>query len=108
MWPVQVLLAVVLCRPPCYSRSDGAAAAHYLQAEWERLIAEEECSDWPLAVFLSRPWSSLWLPVCVCVCWYCHRSGGTDVVDLPDFLLPEGQYLDMFDSESDLSGDLSG
>ena len=35
-----------------------------------------------------------------------HQSSG-DVVDLPDFLLPEGQYLDMFNSESDLSGDLS-
>ena len=45
--------------------------------------------------------------VCVRVCWSCYRSGGTDVVDLPDILLPAGQYLDMFDSESDLSGDLS-
>ena len=27
-------------------------------------------------------------------------------MDLPDVLLPEGQYLDMFDLESDLSGDL--
>ena len=35
------------------------------------------------------------------VCWYCHQSGGTDVVDLPDILLPAGQYLDMFDSESE-------
>ena len=26
---------------------------------------------------------------------------------LPDALLPEGQYLYMFDSESDFSGDLS-
>jgi len=32
---------------------------------------------------------------------YCHQSGGTDVVDLPDILLPAGQYLDMFDSESE-------
>jgi len=40
------------------------------------------------------------------VCWYCHQSGGTDVVDLPDILLPAGQYLDMFDSESET--DLSG
>ena len=32
---------------------------------------------------------------------------GTDVVDLPDILLPEDQYLDMFDSESDISGDNS-
>ena len=39
--------------------------------------------------------------VCVRVCWYCHQSGGTDVVDLPDILLPAGQYLDMFDSESE-------
>ena len=38
---------------------------------------------------------------------YCPQSGGTDVVDLPDFLLPEGQCLFMFDSESDHSGDLS-
>ena len=29
------------------------------------------------------------------------------MVDLPDVLLPEGQYLDMFDSESENSGDLS-
>ena len=36
-----------------------------------------------------------------------HQSGGTDVVDLPDILLPEDQYLDMFDSESDMSGDNS-
>ena len=43
--------------------------------------------------------SSMW-PY-VCVCWYCHQSGGTDVVDLPDILLPAGQYLDMFDSESE-------
>ena len=39
--------------------------------------------------------------VCVRVCWYCHQSGGTDVVDLPDILLPAGQYLDLFDSESE-------
>ena len=36
-----------------------------------------------------------------------YPSGGTDVVDLPDVLLPEAQYVDMFDSESDSSGDLS-
>ena len=29
------------------------------------------------------------------------------MVDLPDILLPEDQYLDMFDSESDISGDNS-
>ena len=29
------------------------------------------------------------------------------MVDLPDVLLPDGQYLDMLDSESDHSGDLS-
>ena len=45
--------------------------------------------------------------VCVRGCWYCHQSGGTDVVDLPDVLLPEGQHLDKFDSEPNLSGDLS-
>ena len=28
----------------------------------------------------------------------------TDVVDLPDILLPEDQFLDMFDPESDMSG----
>ena len=28
-------------------------------------------------------------------------AGGTDVVDLPDILLPAGQYLDLFDSESE-------
>ena len=34
--------------------------------------------------------------------WWTYRiSGGTDVVDLPDILLPAGQYLDMFDSESE-------
>ena len=42
-----------------------------------------------------------YVAVCVRVCWYCHQSGGTDVVDLPDILLPAGQYLDMFDSESE-------
>ena len=29
------------------------------------------------------------------------------MVDLPDILLQEDQYLDMFDSESDISGDNS-
>ena len=47
-----------------------------------------------------------YVAVCVRVCWYCHQSGGTDVVDLPDILLPVGQYLDMFDSESE--ADLPG
>ena len=48
-----------------------------------------------------------YVAICVPVFRSCHQSGGTDVVDLPDVLLPEGQYLDMFDSESDLSGELS-
>lgn len=48
--------------------------------------------------------------VCVRVCWSCYRSGGTDVVQFPDVLLPPEQYLDLFDSDSDsasnyLSGD---
>ena len=30
-----------------------------------------------------------------------------DVVDLPDVLLMAGEYLDLFDSESDISGDVS-
>ena len=42
-----------------------------------------------------------YVAVCVRVCWYCHQSGGTDVVDFPDILLPAGQYLDLFDSESE-------
>ena len=45
--------------------------------------------------------------VCVRVCRSCHQSGGTDVVDLPDVLIPEGHFLDMFELESNLSGDLS-
>ena len=32
---------------------------------------------------------------------------GMNVVDLPDVLFPEGQFLDMFDLESKLSGVLS-
>ena len=43
-----------------------------------------------------------YVAVCVRVCCCCHQSGGIDAVDLPDILLPEGRYLDMFDSESDL------
>ena len=52
---------------------------------------------------VSGPLSALvkYVAVCVRVCWYCHQSGGTDVVDLPDILLPAGQYLDLFDSESE-------
>ena len=63
---------------------------------------------WTLSATGHVPLSGLvkFVAVCVRVCWYCHQSGGIDVVDLPDVLLPEGQYLDMFDSESDLSGDL--
>ena len=48
-----------------------------------------------------------YVAICVRVGRQCHQSGGTDVVDLPDILLPEDQYLDMFDSESDISGDNS-
>ena len=33
--------------------------------------------------------------ICVRVCPQCHQSGGTDVVDLPDVLLPEDNYLYM-------------
>ena len=46
----------------------------------------------PLAMFLSALVKHV--AVRVRVCWFCHQSGGTDVVDLPaDVLLP-----DMFDS----------
>ena len=48
-----------------------------------------------------------YVAICVRVCQQCHQSGGTDVVDLPDVLLPEDQYLDMFDWETDVSGDCS-
>ena len=63
---------------------------------------------WTLSATGRVPLSALgkFVAVCVRVCWFCHQSGGTDVVELPDVLLPEGQYLNMFDSESDLSGDL--
>ena len=47
-----------------------------------------------------------YVAICVRVGHQCH-SGGTDVVDLPDILHPEDQYLDMFDSESDMSDDNS-
>ena len=58
---------------------------------------------WALSATGCVPLSALvkYVAVCVRVCWYCHQSGGTDVVDLPDILLPAGQYLDMFDSESE-------
>ena len=48
-----------------------------------------------------------YVAICVCVGRQCHQSGGTGVVDLPDILLPEDQYLGMFDSEFDMSGDNS-
>ena len=38
-----------------------------------------------------------YVAICVRVGRQCHQAGGTDVVDLPDILLPEDQYLDMFD-----------
>ena len=64
---------------------------------------------WALSSTERVPLSALvkYVGVCVRFCRSCHQSGNTDVVDLPDVLLPEGQYLDMFDSESDPSGDLS-
>jgi hypothetical protein len=40
------------------------------------------------------------------VCGSCHHSGGSDVVAIPDVFIPADAYLDMFDSESDSSGDL--
>ncbi len=45
--------------------------------------------------------------LCVRVCWSCHRSGGSDVVDIPEVFLNPDDYLDLFDSESDMSGDLA-
>ena len=58
---------------------------------------------WALSATGCVPLSALvkYVAVCVRVCWYCHQSGGTDVVDFPDILLPAGQYLDLFDSESE-------
>jgi hypothetical protein len=41
------------------------------------------------------------------VCWSCHRSGGTDIVDIPEVILDPDHYLDLFDSESDMSSDLA-
>ena len=51
---------------------------------------------WALSATGCVPLSALvkYVAVCVRVCWYCHQSGGTDVVDLPDI-------LDLFDSESE-------
>jgi hypothetical protein len=43
-----------------------------------------------------------YVAVCVRVCWSCHRSGGTDVVDIPDVFLPAEAYLDLSDSSGDL------
>ena len=45
--------------------------------------------------------------LCVRVCWSCHRSGGTDVIEIPEVVLNPDDYLDLFDSESDMSGDLA-
>ena len=58
---------------------------------------------WALSAIGCVPFSALvkYVAVCICVCRYCHLSGGTDVVDLPDILLPAGQCLDLFDSESE-------
>jgi hypothetical protein len=41
--------------------------------------------------------------VCSCLLSLaCHRLGGTDVVEIPDYVfLPAEEYLNMFDSESD-------
>jgi hypothetical protein len=42
----------------------------------------------------------------------CHQPGGTAVVNVPDVFLPDvflpagSAYLDMYDSESDSSGDM--
>ena len=58
---------------------------------------------WALSATGCVPLSALvkYVAVCVRVCRSCHLSGGTDVVNLPDILLPAGQYLDLFDSESE-------
>ena len=59
----------------------------------------------PLAGFLSQRWSSVlpFVSVGLAISLVVH----TDVVDFPNVLLPEGQYLDMFNSESDLCAVLS-
>ena len=61
---------------------------------------------WALSATGCVPLSALvkYVAVYVLVSWHCHQSGGIDEVDLPNILLPAGQYLNMFDSESDLSG----
>ena len=66
-------------------------------------VSWRQQSIWALSATGCVPLSALvkYVAVCVRVCWYCHQTGGTDVVDLPDILLPAGQYLDMFDSESE-------
>ena len=65
-------------------------------AKWCDTVSAISLHDWASASALVK-----YVAVCVRVCWYCHQSGGTDVVDLPDILLPAGQYLDLFDSESE-------
>lgn len=58
---------------------------------------------WSLASAGRVPLPALikFVAVCVRVSWSCYRHGGTDVVELPDVLLPAGAYLDLFDSASD-------
>ena len=90
------------------------AAAVVLTPPWPRcplsgMLISGHCE--PLAVSLSRPWSSMWPCVFVSVGTAICRVVLMWWMDLlPDILLPAaGQYLNLFDSESetDLSGDSS-
>lgn len=49
-----------------------------------------------------------YVALCVRVSWFCHSSGrGSQPVPVPDVFLAVTDSLDMFDSESDFSADLS-
>jgi hypothetical protein len=77
-------------------RVSGAPMRTY--ADFWALAADGCVSVYTLVKFVA---------ICVRVCWSCHRCGGSDVVDIPEVVLNPNDYLDMFDSDSDMSGGLA-
>jgi len=98
---------LLFCAHPDIVESRDTLLASLAPASWAALRTYS--GFWSLASTGHLPHRAVVkvVALCVRVGWSCHRAGGSDVVEFPEVVLDPDQYLDMFDSDSDFSGDLS-
>ena len=84
-----------MCEHPTIVEARGLFLAAAVVAPLAALSSLRYVDFWALSATGCVPLSVLvkYAAVSFRVCWYCHQSGGTDEVELPDVLLPPDQFF---------------